>query len=84
MAYYNINKDNELNLAVKENNIFKINKGLTKGANINFLNPMSIEITDFIIEDYNSTFHLACWLGKKDIIELLLNSGADIHLKLKI
>ena len=75
--------NNELYLAVQANNISKINEALAKDANINFLNSMEIQITDFIVEEGNTAFHLACYLGFKDVVQLLIDNGADINIKNK-
>ena len=75
--------NNELFLAVQDNDISKIEEAIAKGADINFLNSMEIQLTDITIEEGNSAFHLACYLGFKEVVQLLLDNGADINIKNK-
>jgi hypothetical protein len=69
--------------AIINQNLFEIDDALSKGADINYLNLIDLEINENQIEKSNSAFHLACFLGKQCIINKLLNYLCLVDINLK-
>ena len=69
--------------AIINQNLFEIDDALSKDADINYLNLIDLEINENQIEKSNSAFHLACFLGKRCIIDKLLNYPCLIDINLK-
>lgn len=60
---------NELLQAIESDNVQKVHEILAIGVDVNCMN-----------EDGEFPLKTACWLGNREIVELLIENGADVNL----